>query len=195
MPRKEVSPGTPIEPYRHEEEEAPNVIAGPVPQSDRNVSDDRPTPLASSLELAHLQQEADHYFTAEVQQEQRASWLLALSLGYLAILHQSTDPNSPSLSLFRQSLWHTLGILGLVGSMLLAVVAIWPLHGANGKPVSPFWRPGTQPQTHAVTLEVIRRHYCSHRYRAELKARRVAWALILLVAGALCSIAGFTLGS
>ncbi len=149
-------------------------------------------PQFSEHEREFLDREASHFFQAELNHEQRASWLLGLASGLLALVLAAVVGS-------REGKIGAGGFGLLVGSasalvvcMVLALVALWPVSGHSADLWNPFrrLRDRTAPRHRLTVVDLSRRHYTAHRLRAEVKATRVARALLLLLAGLVLAFAG-----
>ncbi len=79
-----------------------------------------------------LKLESEHFFKAELQCEQRASWLLTLALG-AAVLAVSGFSGIADGKLSAAAFpFLSLTTAMLFGAMLAALLALWPLSGSRG---------------------------------------------------------------
>lgn len=126
-----------------------------------------------------LNREADHFFQAEIQHENRANWILVIASGALYLFLSQVSPVSAS-SIETASRWLLIaGSLMASISCLLACVAIWPLEGARAR-----WggiRRTSAPRAPNLSGDFALRHYLAHRSRASVRARQVSRAIVALV--------------
>jgi hypothetical protein len=139
--------------------------------------------------------ETEHFFQGEIQQEQRASWILASVCVLLAIIIglQVQSDAAPNIFLVLAEIFFFV-------SGLISVITIVPLRGTSlrndlwGKSfrkarkmnleeiIQSKFHPGTDWSDEKY-LERIYYHFRSHYLRARLKGLGVIWASISLIVG------------
>jgi hypothetical protein len=140
----------------------------------------------SDEQVEFLKVEVEHFYKAETQSEQRASWLLTVAFGGLALVLNSF-PASPG----RQINPRAIPILIASASFLFCAVAsalfaVWPLQGRRGRLQRPYTRSSIQVGSllpAAAPIDFWSQQYAAHRLRAEKKAARVVVTLLLLELG------------
>lgn len=145
---------------------------------------------ARSGYLDFLKLESEHFYKAELQCEQRASWLLTVAFGALAVVLNAFEGVSdgklrPSIAPFL-----SLTALLLFTTISTALLAIWPISGRRGRLHGLKASPDRMPPANTEALALWSEHYLAHRRRAEVKAARITvTVLILFLAGASAFVA------
>jgi hypothetical protein len=159
---------------KHGEERGLPCLSQPAP--DRDLSSDQE-------QIEFLKVEVEHFYKAETQGEQRASWLLTIAFGGLVLVLNFFLGSSQAENMrVSTHLLFTLCAAFLFIAIILALWAIWPLRGRGGVLQPPFgsgFGPRmTVPPGGSADLWV--KQYAAHRTRAEKKAVRVVWTILLL---------------
>jgi hypothetical protein len=130
--------------------------------------------------IDYLKLEIEHFYRAELYSEQRASWLLTISFGALAV----------NLNGFVAISQHTVNpatrpylivcAVFLFASILCSLGTLWPLRGRRGSLYSPFAVAPAKPVPSQTSrpAELWSDQYVAHRLRAHIKSVRVTWTLV-----------------
>jgi hypothetical protein len=137
-------------------------------------------------QIDFLKIEIEHFYKAEIQSEQRASWLLTIAVVGLGLLLNSFLSGSDRRLNGGTPQLLTACTVFLFCAVALALLAIWPLRGRRGVLQSPFNR--NRPSRPLVpqsgpALDTWTQQYTAHRVRATKKAVRVVWTLLFLGLG------------
>jgi hypothetical protein len=143
-------------------------------------------PASSSEQIDFLKVEIEHFYKAEIHSEQRASWLLTIAFGCLALVLNSFFAASERRLNVRASPILAASAAFLFCAVAMALLALWPLRGRRGALQSPFSKSGwgrhiVLPSGPAIDLWA--QQYSAHRIRAAKKAVRVVWTLLFLCLG------------
>lgn len=155
---------------------------------------------SKKLWLDEISRETEHYFQSEVQQDQRASWLLAIS-GVLIAVVVSLVLAALDRGYRLPSLFTILSLVAFVVSSCAAVVTFLPLRGIR------HWFSDLFGQGYRRILSIsidqmteerfrydsdwspdsyearIKYHFRSHYLRNILKSYGVLWSSIFLLVG------------
>jgi hypothetical protein len=152
-------------------------------------------PSANALATPNdvLKQETDHFFQAELHHDQRASWLLGLASGLLtAVLGVLVVMNDRRLATSgRELMIWSAGAFGV--SILLSLLALWPLAGQNGRLWNPFNSRARRGEEKAHKPFTVESHYAAHRLRARYKANRIVYVIVSLIIGVTLGVSGVTM--
>lgn len=152
---------------------------------------------AGEPDLDLLRVESEHYFQAELGHDQRASWLLGLVCALIAVVLTLLQAGRKQELAAVAEPWLVASLVLLIGSLAVTVWSLWPLAGRNAALWRPWRRLRPVPESApalASDPDRWRRHYWAHRRRAERKARRLAWAMLLLLAALLLVSVGIFAG-
>jgi hypothetical protein len=139
-----------------------------------------------------LRQEADHFFQAELYHDQRASWLLALASGLLAVaLGVILSMNEGKFAKSGRPLM-IIAAASFTAAILMGLVTLWPISGRAGRLWNPF-RKQVSRSASGVRHLTAESHYEAHRLRAASKANRIVWVIICLTLGILIGLCGIWL--
>ena len=142
-----------------------------------------PAPTITDSELVdYLKLEIDHFYQSELYSEQRASWLLTISFGALAVDLNGFIAISERKINAATGPYLILCAICLIGSISCSLLTLWPLGGRLGSLYSPFAKSPSKPvpsQTGCFTQLWIDQ-YLAHRRRAHIKSKRVIWTLITI---------------
>jgi len=142
--------------------------------------------VSENEEIEYLKTEADHFYTAELHAEQRASWLLTAALGALAlilntfVLIQEGKVNGrigPALD---------IAVACFTSALCQALLVLWPRRGARNRLFG--IRRHAQHTTKAREVSAQQlwlRHYESHRLRAEMRNVHIVRVIIFFILGLL----------
>jgi hypothetical protein len=139
--------------------------------------------LATALEqIDFLKVEIEHFYQAEVHSEQRASWLLTIAFGSLALTLNWASTGPPHNLAPATTAILAASIIFLCCAVAMALLALWPLQGRRGVLQSPA-RGQYLDLPLRTPMDLWMQQYSAHRIRAARKAVRVVWALLFLGAG------------
>ncbi|WP_141699230.1 hypothetical protein [Candidatus Thiosymbion oneisti] len=142
------------------------------------------------FEIEHLQRETEHYYQAELQHDQRASWIMGVAGVLLVFVLQALGGPSPGMWHEAEG-WMWTCTLFLMLTVVLAVVSMWPLAGHEGRQWRPFVMPPGQTRKYVGDERPVACRHCdAHRRRAEKHAMWVMYTLLLLLAALLCAFIG-----
>ena len=136
--------------------------------------------------------ELDHFYRAELQCEQRASWLLTISFGVLALVFNAFAGIGEHKYKPEIQPWLVVCVVLLFVTIAAALLTLWPLAGWEGKlqpPFTPGGGSGEPPAQSRIAITTWARHYGAHRIRAARKTNRVVVTLVFLTLGAIAGAA------
>lgn len=146
-----------------------------------------------------LENESTHLLSIFIAEQQRASWLLAVSGALLGVV----VANKPATATAPISAF-TLSIGFLVVAVLFSLFSVYPVDGykhlygdllgfkyrrTRSMPIDEFVRRHARPGTWSLAdyLERVQYHYRSHWLIAFRRKRMMAWATLLTLGGVVCA--------
>jgi hypothetical protein len=133
----------------------------------------------------YLKLEVEHYYRAELHCEQRASWVLTISFGALALTVNSfigiTEGKVNATAAPALYMCMALFLCATVS----ALITVWPIRGRRGALCYPFSGLGAMnlPGRNANLVDLWCSEYSAHRMRSRIKTRRMVWTIVYLSGG------------
>lgn len=150
--------------------------------------------------LQEITIETEHYFQGEMQQEQRASWLLATTSALIALLI-GLQLSAIEKNISLPSVWLAISVGSFLISSTISILVILPLRGIHsfwGDLFGKNYRANKNMKIDEIIKkrfrhdnkwsresldERIKQHFRSHFLRNSKKAYGIVWASMFLLIG------------